>query len=374
MDGFPKLSGDMGSLPDLGAMGDFGNMGNDTDGFEMPSRVSRMPVKLSKKAKAAVIVRLLSAQDVKLPLAHFPEGMQVELAHQMTDLRYIDKDTLSAVIEEFIEELEAIGLSFPGGLEGALNVLEGTISATTASKLRKNAGFSLTGDPWERIADIDILRLIPVLNGESVEVGAVLLSKLKVSKSAQLMSMLPGERARRIAYAISLTSSISPAVVQRIGISIASQLDAQPAQAFSDLPTERVGAILNYSSSAIRDGVLEGLDETDKEFAEEVRRNIFTFANIATRIDPRDVAKVVRGVEQDMLIKALAGATGEAAVATNFILSNMSKRMADGLREEMATLGKVKDSDAEEAMSAVVASVRELESTGEIFLLTGDAD
>ena len=161
-------------------------------------------------------------------------------------------------------------------------------------------------------------------------------------------------------------------MVQRIGISLAAQLDAQPSQAFSDEPPERVGAILNFSSSSTRDGVLEGLDETDKDFAEQVRKNIFTYANIATRIDARDVAKVVRGVEQDLLIKALAGATGEAAASTEFILSNMSKRMADGLREEMENLGKVKETDAEEAMNAVVAAIRDLESTGEIFLLTGD--
>ena len=172
-------------------MGDFGG------GFDLPPPVSRMPARLSKKAKAAIIVKLLASQEVKLPLATFPEEMQVELAHQLTDLRYIDKTTLTSVVEEFLEELEAIGLSFPGGLEGALHVLDGTISATTASKLRSNAGFSLTGDPWQRISDVEIARLLPILQEESVEVGAVLLSKLKVSKAAQLMSMLPGERARR---------------------------------------------------------------------------------------------------------------------------------------------------------------------------------
>lgn len=370
MDGLPQDFGDMGTLPDLGSFGDAGGMGDMN--FDLPEPVMRMPTKLSKRAKAAVIVKLLAAEEVKLPLSTFPEEMQVELAHQLTELRHIDKDTLTAVVEEFLEELEAIGLSFPGGLEGALTVLEGAISPATSAKLRKNAGFSLTGDPWERIADLDVARILPILVEESVEVGAVLLSKLKVAKSASLLSMLPGERARRIAYAISLTSAIAPDVVQRIGISIAAKLDAQPAQAFTDAPTERVGAILNFSASSTRDGVLEGLDETDKEFAEEVRKNIFTFANIATRIDGRDVAKVVRAVEQDMLIKALAGATGDAAVSTEFILTNMSKRMADGMREEIEAVGKVKESDAEEAMNAVVAGIRELEGDGEIFLLTGD--
>lgn len=374
MDGLPQDFGDMGALPDLGSFGgnDGGGGGMGDFDFDLPEPVMRMPTKLSQKAKAAVIVKLLASENVKLPLSTFPEKMQVELAHQLTDLRHIDKETLTAVVEEFLTELEAIGLSFPGGLEGALSVLEGAISPATSAKLRKNAGFSLTGDPWERIADLDVTRVLPILKDESVEVGAVLLSKLKVSKSAQLLSMLPGERARRIAYAISLTSGIAPEVVQRIGISIAAKLDAQPVQAFSDAPTERVGAILNFSASATRDGVLEGLDETDKEFAEEVRKNIFTFANIATRVDGRDVAKVVRGVDQDVLIKALAGATGDAAISTEFILTNMSKRMADGMREEIEAVGKVKESDAEEAMNAVVAGVRELEGAGELFLLTGD--
>jgi len=370
VDGLPQDFGDMDALPDLGAFegGNAGNMGD----FDLPDPVLRVPTQLSKKAKAAVIVKLLAAENIKLPLSTIPENMQVELAHQLTELRHIDKETLTSVVEEFLAELEAIGLSFPGGLEGALSVLDGAISPATSAKLRKNAGFSLTGDPWERIAELDVTRVLPILKDESVEVGAVLLSKLKVSKSAQLLSMLPGDRARRIAYAISLTSGVAPDVVQRIGISIAAKLDAQPAQAFSDAPTERVGAILNFSASATRDGVLEGLDETDKEFAEEVRKNIFTFANIATRVDGRDVAKVVRSVEQEVLIKALAGASGDAALTSEFILTNMSKRMADGMREEIEAIGKVKSSDAEDAMNAVIAGIRDLEGAGELFLLTGD--
>jgi flagellar motor switch protein FliG len=371
VDGLPQDFGDMSALPDLGSFGETNDMG-DFGGFDMPETVSRMPEKLSKKAKAAVIVRLLASENVKLPLSTFPEEMQVDLAHQLTDLRHISKNTLTSVVEEFLEELEEIGLAFPGGLEGALSVLDGTISAATSAKLRKNAGFSFTGDPWERIIDLDPTRIFPILSEESVEVGAVLLSKLKVAKSAQLLSMLPGDRARRIAYGISLTSAIAPEVVQRIGISIAAKLDAQPTQAFTEAPTERVGAILNFSASSTREGVLEGLEETDKEFAEEVRKNIFTFANIVNRVDGRDIAKIVRGIDQDVLVKALASATGEAIESTEFILTNMSKRMADGIRDEMETIGKVTEKDAESAMSAVVGGIRQLETNGEIFLLTGD--
>lgn len=335
-----------------------------------------MPLRrLTKRQKAAVIVRLLLAEGIELKLADLPEELQTELAQQMSSMRFIDRVTLKSVVDEFVEEIESVGLSFPGGLEGALNVLDGTISPATVARIRKAKGFNFTGDPWETIAGLDPSRLLPVLEEESVEVGAVLLSKLKVSTAADLLGRLPGPRARKLAYAISLTGSVEPAVVDRIGRAIAEQLDAQPLKAFSDGPVERVGAILNFSPAATRDDVLEGLDAEDQAFAEEVRKAIFTFANIPDRIDARDVPKITRDVDPAVLITALAGAMGgPLAPAAEFILGAMSKRMADQLREEIANMGKVKPKEAEEAMGTIVSTIRELEAAGEVLLLAGDDD
>ncbi len=361
----------IGDAPQLPALGDFGF--DALDPLGAPGRVG-VPRKLRRKQKAAIIVRLLLAEGVKLSLTDLPEDIQAELAHQMATMRFIDRGTLKAVIAEFVAEIEDVGLSFPGGLEGALTVLDGTISAATAARIRKAKGFSFHGNPWETIAGLDPERLLPVLEEESVEVAAVLLSKLKVSTAAHLISRLPGPRARRVAYAVSLTGSVAPEVVERIGRSLAEQLDAQPAKAFADGPVERVGAILNFSPAATRDDVLQGLDEEDAAFAEEVRKAIFTFANIPERIDPRDVPKIAREVDQAVLITALAGATGELAETVEFILGAMSKRLAEQLREEMDNLGIVKPKDAEAAMSSVVTAIRELEAAGEILLIAGEEE
>ena len=333
-----------------------------------------VPRRLSRKQKAAIIVRLLLAEGVKLSLADLPEPLQAELAQQMATMRFVDRITLKSVIDEFVAEIEDVGLAFPNGLEGALTVLDGTISPATATSIRKARGITFSGDPWETIAGLDPARLLPVLEEESIEIAAVLLSKLKVSVAADLISRLPGPRARRVAYAVSLTGSIEPQVVERIGRSLAEQLDAQPARAFVEGPVERVGAILNFAPGATRDEVLQGLDEEDAAFAEEVRKAIFTFANIPERIDPRDVPKITREVDQAVLITALAGAAGTVDETVAFILGAMSKRMADQLREEMENLGKVKPKEAEEAMSAVVNAIRELEASGEILLLAGEDD
>ncbi len=322
---------------------------------------------LSRKQKAAIIVRFLLNEGADVPISELPDEMQADLAQQMGHMRYVNRDTLSDVVMEFAQELEGIGLAFPNGMAGALSAMEGRISPITAARLRKEAGVRQVGDPWQRIKALSVEQLLPMVENECTEVAAVLLAKLDVAKAAELLGKLPGDRARRITYAVSLTDAVTPEAVDRIGLSLATQLDDQPIRAFDEAPVDRVGAILNFSPASTRDDVLIGLEEEDQEFANRVRKAIFTFANIPERIDPRDVPKIVRDVEQTMMVQALAVATeGDIADAAEFILSNMSGRLADQLREAVEDAGKVSRKDGEASMTEVVATIRRLQADGDI--------
>ena len=194
-------------------------------------------------------------------------------------------------------------------------------------------------------------------------------SKLNVSKAADLLSTLPGDVARRITYAMSMTDAVTPDAVERIGLSLAAQLDAEPPKAFRNQPSERVGAILNFSRATTRDQLLTALDEEDKGFAEQVRKSIFTFAHIADRMTAIDVPKITRDVDQETLAKVISGAIDDVdRRSVEFILSNISKRLSDGLREMSEDMGAVTPKDAEAAMNTVVRAIRALADSGEIVL------
>ena len=325
----------------------------------------------SPREKAAIIVQFLLAEGGSLPLTKLPEQMQAALAEQMGQMRTVDRRTLAAVIEEFLGELDQVGLSFPGGIEAALSMMDGHISANAASRLRRMAASSASSDPWERLMAMSVDTLLPVLEEESIEVGAVMLSKLPVAKAAELLGKLPGEKARRVAYAVSQTGNVDPDTVRRIGVALAGQLEAQPLRAFHANPVERVGAILNISPALTREDVLKGLDEADAGFAQRVRRAIFTFVHLPRRVLGRDVPKLIRIVDQAQLVTALAASIemAELAASAEFILSNMSQRMAQGLREEIAARGKVKEKEAEDAMNTIISAVRQLEAAGELVLV-----
>jgi flagellar motor switch protein FliG len=237
--------------------------------------------------------------------------------------------------------------------------------------LRRKAGVNPKADPWDRLASLPAERILPILETESVEVAAVTLSKMPVPKAAELLGLMPGERARRVAFSISLTSKVDPETVRRIGISLASQLDAEPPRAFDGDPVDRVGAILNVANQATRDDVMEGLASADQAFANLVRKAIFTFIHLPRRLLPRDVPKLVRQADPAQLVTAMAAAFATPGLTdvAEFLLANMSQRMAQSLREESAARGKVKEKDAEDAMSSVISAVRALESSGEIQLV-----
>ena len=333
------------------------------------------PIALSRKAKAAIVVRFLLNEGAEIALEELPEALQAQLTQQMGEMRSVDRDTVARVIDEFANELGRIGLSFPKGMAGAIDALDGCISPQTASRLRKEAGVRQAGDPWERIRAQVIAVLLPVLENESVEIAAVLLAKLDVPKAAELLGQLPGPRARQITYAVSRTGAVTPDAVDRIGLSLASQMENKPATAFASGPVERVGEILNFSPAITRENVLSGLDETDAGFAEKVRRAIFTFANIPDRIAPRDIPKILREVDQAQIVTALAGAeaAGHGDVAT-YILSNLSGRMGDALRDEIEEAGPSKPKAVEAAMTHIVGAIRALEARGDLELVLPDAD
>ena len=136
---------------------------------------------LTAREKAAVVVRYLLAQGAELPIAQLPDHLQTALAEQMGQMRLVDRETLDQVVSEFMTELDSVGLAFPGGLEGALNAMDGHISQSTASRLRRKVGVGSRGDPWERLGAVSPERLVPVLEafnpGDVLEVHVVFLGQ-----------------------------------------------------------------------------------------------------------------------------------------------------------------------------------------------------
>lgn len=329
-----------------------------------------LPVAMTRRRKAAIVVRLLLAEGLNMPLDGLPADLQSTLTRELGQMRYIDGPTLRAVVGEFLEELERIGLVFPGGIDGALDLLDGHINADLLREIRSDRGGA--PDPWTQVRAQDPAALIPIAQAESPEVAAILLSKLPTARAAEVLAGLPGDAARRIACAVSKTDNVSPATVEAIGQTLADQIAARPDRAFADPPGERMGAILNLSPAATRTALLDGLQAEDDIFASAVRKAIFTFEDIPARLAPREVPALTRAVAAETLVTALAA--NPEHPTSKFILENMSRRIADQLTEQIGETGKISTKGAETAQNEIIAVLRDLADAGQITLITAEED
>ncbi|MEM9757386.1 MAG: FliG C-terminal domain-containing protein [Pseudomonadota bacterium] len=342
---------------------------NALDGTVPAASVAGPPAVLSQPQKAAVIVRLLLTQEVPMPLDRLSAKHQQRLAKAMTQIHHVDRATLRAVVDEFIETLDTVALSFPTGLADALDMLEPYLSSTARDELQSAADKANRRDSWDRLALLETDDLVHLMEEEGPEICAIVLSKLPVAKAAALLAAWSPDRAEAVTHAVALTGTVGPHTVHRIGKALVAQLDARPAPAFRSKAANRVGEILNAATRTTRDALLTALEARDEAFAEAVRRTLFTFADIPARLDAGDVPAVMRAVDGNTLALALASALADDPLAADFILENVSKRMAETLRDEATALGSVPTEEGEAAMAAVVTAIRDLETTGQIKLV-----
>jgi flagellar motor switch protein FliG len=130
---------------------------------------------------------------------------------------------------------------------------------------------------------------------------------------------------------------------------------------------EAAAKMINQVDRHTERNVFGALEENDAELAERIRSLLFVFEDIITLGD-RELQMVIREADQSIMALALRGAPNELREK---ILSNMSERGAETLREELDLMPPKRRREVEEAQSEIVAIVRRLEEVGEITISRG---
>lgn len=329
------------------------------------------PTQMSPRQKAAIVIHLLISGGVDPGLRDLSPDQQRALVDEMQRLRFVDRATLASVVAEFASELDGIGLHFPSDPARLLAALDGQLSLEVLEGLQAELGpDAIPGDGvWTRVGELDNDAMVALVEGETDEVCAILLSKLPPGRAAALMADLPQERADSIAEAFARTEGVTPGAVSAIGTALVRAFDVRPKPGLGGDPVDRVAGILNMATSGLRRQVLDTLDDKSPDFAARVRAAVFSFENIADRVAPRDVPKVLRAVDNSVLVTALKGAPDEQAHVGEFMLAAISSRLADQIRDEINERADVPADEAETAMGEIVVAIRDLEESGELALI-----
>jgi flagellar motor switch protein FliG len=93
------------------------------------------------------------------------------------------------------------------------------------------------------------------------------------------------------------------------------------------------------------DLILKNIEEKDQILADEIRKLMFTFDDLAT-IDERGIQMILKEITTDDLALALKATTDELK---DKIFRNMSQRAVQILKDEIEAKGAVRITDVEKA-------------------------
>ena len=173
--------------------------------------------------------------------------------------------------------------------------------------------------------------------------------------------------------------TIAVAVVGAIGIlaTVVAVSSSEPmAVLFRDLDPKDAGAIveaggaqivasiLNLSPPAIEKTIMEQIEQTNAQLAQDIKRMMFLFEDLLM-IDDHGIQRILREVDRRDLVLALRGADERLRAK---IFKNMSERAAKVVKEELELMGPVKLKDVEAAQQHIVEVVKRLEEQEEITI------
>lgn len=328
---------------------------------------------LTRAQKAAVIIGILGIDGAGPILERMTEEDLRRFAAAMSRLKRVPPDIVVATIQEFMIEFAQFDMTVSGGLKNARAMLQDYVPDATLTRIMDDIDRPSAHNVWQKLTAVDNQALAEFLAREHPQTAAVVLSKLSAEHAADILGRLTPDRAREIVIGLKRTTSMDGNVVEAIGESVSKDfLEHYRGGGPSVKPEDRIGMIMNYTSSEIRQAVLDFLGEKQPDFLEAVKARMFTFADIQDRIEKRDVTAIVRATDPDDFLKAMIGAKDMAPRTFDFIISSLSSRVSEQLQEEIAEAGKVKVREAEEAQNAVLKVIRAMEAAKEIQLIALD--
>jgi flagellar motor switch protein FliG len=322
---------------------------------------------LTKIQKIAAFFIFIGADAAAEVMKGFDTAQLELICREMANLHVIDESVQNELISEF-GELIVEGLqSKLGGVGYAQTVLaKAKGDYTAASILNRVAPSTLPSEAGEDIRQMDGRQILNLMKSEQPQTVAYLLSYLDTIKAAEIVSMLAPELREEVVERLGAMEPTTHEVLLKIARNLNRHFDKKSLHQglHHSGGVKNVADILNALDKDMRKTLLTRIEERNAALGSAIRKKVFSFEDL-TRLDRVDLQRVLREVDMGELAVALKLAKPVLIAA---VMASISKRAAEGLKEDMDMLGPVKMKDVEAAQDKIIQVVRKLEETEEITL------
>jgi len=317
--------------------------------------------------KAAMLLIVLGEQASADMMQHLSEDDVQKVSREVARITAISAEQAEVVLNDFHQITTAGAYVARGGIDYARKLLMKAFSPETAKRLldRLSKALGTEAASFDAIQKADPSQLAKFIHNEHPQTIALVLSHLNPSQAAALLTSLPANLRSDVSLRMASLDQISPEIILKIAGVIGSKL-----MALGEFSRESYGGVravaemLNRLDSGSSHEILDDIQQQDANLVETIRHLMFTFEDLLL-IDPMGLKEVLAKIDRKILTVALKGTSEQLR---NQVLTCMSQRGADMLREDMDALGPIKIKEVQSAQQQIIAIVRKLEAEGVLSL------
>ena len=329
---------------------------------------------LNGSDKAAIMVMLLAEEDASKILGQLnPDELRL-LAKTMCAIGEIEPQAVSDAIEGFSKSTENGGIPAHGRADSVRRLISGAVGEIKSESLMRQVlhetdGVGLPALGLLRWLDPEIIG--EILADEHPQAIAVLLLQLDTDVAAAALAALPEDLHTPVLHRVARLGPVSRQAIDILEQTLNSKIE----KLHGTIPLTMGGIkhaadIINNSHRSVEKTVLPKIGKIDKQLVKELQNELFKFEHLFV-LDQKMTGVLLREIESDTLILALKGLEEEQREQ---FFGAMSSRAADGLRDEIETLGRVKRTDVEAAQKQIVDIAKRLIAQGELIMGESDGE
>ena len=272
-----------------------------------------------------------------------------------------------AVVEEYHAMFKAQEYITTGGIDYAKEILEKSLGPDKAIEIIRNVQMSLQVKGFNILQEVDPNQLMAFLQKEHPQTISLVLSQLNPMQAATVLTDLAPPVQVDVINRLARMERVSPDTIKSVEQVLESRVDFS--QSSHKLGGIKAAAdILNLIGQRYEKHIMNGIAKENPELATEIKNLMFVFEDIIN-LDDRSIQKVLKEVDNKDLAYALKACSEELKAK---LLSNMSKRAADIVLEELKFMGPVRLREVEEAQQKIIEIIRRLEEEGQIVMSTAE--
>lgn len=327
------------------------------------------PIALTGPQRVAALLILLGEENGGPIWSQLDDREVRSISLAMAQLGAIPGETVEALMSDF-----AMALGATGALIGSADNVEKLLSklfptervAALMADIRGKAGREV----WRRLGHLPAESLARFLGGEHPQTVAVVLSRMGPDQGGKVLAQLPPPLASEVVTRMLALGEVKPEILGDIEDMLYEEFFTGAAKKPEIDQFELMADRFNMFDRPTEQRMMAALEASDAKAAARIREKMFTFEDLL-KLDAAGCQTLLRGIDKDILARALKGAKEEMR---EFFLSNMSSRASKNMRDDMEALGPLRMKEVDEAQSSLVQAAKALSDSGEIRIAKGKQD